>query len=362
MLSLFSGLDRASARSPALERLVPGPFRANAATSRARLLYLSGDFAAAEPAAAQALARAPMERRPPAIIGGARLASGDMDGADTAFRVAARAGWREDLTQIYWLQRALAAGDWELGASRIDAILRSKKVFPKVDELLQPFEESAEGRTALAARLALEPDWLSPYLFVRDSDDPAALDRRSAVIALLPKVGKTLACERVGETVRGLVRRRRFEAAEAVWVAHCPGQGMIGSLAEVDFAGFSPMGESDPFAWQLHPDADLLVRSLPDGRGIAVSITDRRAHAVVARPVRLAPGQVRIGWDAAQDGQPTDRVDVALDCGERSRPPLRGGKARVMLVPDCAVQTLTLWTGPGAGEISVERIVVAPAD
>jgi hypothetical protein len=45
--------------------------------------------------------------------------------AEAAFRIAARFGWREPTTQVYWYEAALQSGDLRARVERADALLRT---------------------------------------------------------------------------------------------------------------------------------------------------------------------------------------------------------------------------------------------
>ena len=155
VLALGNGLDRASARNPDLARFVPGFLAAEAHRSTAATALQAGDKPLATAAAARAVASDPIDPRSTALLGASQLAAGQNVKADRSFRIAAKFGWRDPLTQIYFMNAALNAGQPRLAALRIDAVLRQAPNFPVRDMLLAQFEATPQGRAALAERLAL---------------------------------------------------------------------------------------------------------------------------------------------------------------------------------------------------------------
>lgn len=226
-LALASGVDRIAATNVAKALHLP---RALAAES----LGLAGDRAIADAryddalAIAQtAVARAPIEPTSATLLGAAWLGKGDEDRAREAFTVAGRLGWRVPLTQAYWMRAALDAGDTRVAALRLDALLRQQPALLGNDKLLAQIEESPEGRTAVAARLAMHPPWLGYYVNDHGEAGHDAILRRASVLLTLaaPRpagFGQRLGCEAIRPAAVRLVVLAEPAVAQAVWRAHCP--------------------------------------------------------------------------------------------------------------------------------------------
>ncbi|MEO6041111.1 MAG: hypothetical protein ABIP41_04355, partial [Croceibacterium sp.] len=152
VLAVGSGLDRLSGQAPGLERLVPGPFRAQAERSAALIAGARGRRAAALDHARKAVAGDPVDPGAAPLLGAALLLQGDAARAEQAFRVSARLGWRDVPTQAYWYEAALEAGEMAPAADRLDALLRAHPGFPGSDALLARIEETPAGRRALERR------------------------------------------------------------------------------------------------------------------------------------------------------------------------------------------------------------------
>jgi len=163
-LALANGFDRASAQRPALAVYVPAPFKAQAWRVESARALEAGDKDDATAAARAAVLADPVDPRSTALLGAAQLAAGERVKADRSFRIAARFGWRDPLTQLYFMNAALNAGEPRLAALRLDAVLRQAPNFPVRDMLLAQFLGSADARAALAERLALRPAWTFAFL------------------------------------------------------------------------------------------------------------------------------------------------------------------------------------------------------
>lgn len=155
-LTLGSGLDRLAAKEPGLAHFVPSAFAAEAHRAMAARALRSGKVEALT-AAQGAVAADPIDPHSAALLGGSSLLSGQPQQADRAFRVAAQLGWRDPLTQLYFMNQALRSGNADLAALRLDALLRQNPLLPVRDMVLSQFEASSQGRNALSRRVALRP-------------------------------------------------------------------------------------------------------------------------------------------------------------------------------------------------------------
>jgi hypothetical protein len=135
------------------------------------------------------VARDPIDPVAPAVLGQALLMAGRPDAADDAFRVAGRLGWRVAMTQAYWMQRGLAAGDYVLAAQHADALFRQQPAFLDNRQLLDPMERDPQARAALIERMMLRPDWLDAYLHRLGNVDLDALQVRVDVLGALSARG-----------------------------------------------------------------------------------------------------------------------------------------------------------------------------
>jgi hypothetical protein len=364
-VAMANGLDRVSARAPSVERVVPWPFRAQADRSAASDLTLQRPAAAVAHAIA-AVKHEPVDPDSTAVLGAAHLTAADEQAAADAFRVAARFGWRNAATQLYWYEAALQAGDFRVAADRADAILRAHPTFAQREALLQPLETSPAGRKFLMQHLAAKPRWLESYIRLLADDDEAAVDRRVSVLAGLGAAGIALGCDEVSQFTAGLMDRSRRIDAERVWNANCPAQPIRGLIAD---PGFRQVDAQPPFSFGWRPvrTGDVEVRNSRRGEGagtLVVSNTAPSSRPVLYQPVSLPPGNYRLRLKAADAGKAaTGRLSFSLGC-ELALPfpaaaagdPSAGGQ--VIHAGECKRQRLGLWLTPGPTPVSLESVQI----
>lgn len=200
---------------------MPGLFAVNALAVAAQT-QLGRDPRAALALAERLVARAPIEPGSTALLGASRAAIGDEAGADRAFRVAGRLGWRVPLTQSYLLGAALDARDFAVAAQRLDALLRLQPLLLRDPELLAPFEDDPAGKAALINQLVTRPPWLSWYAGAVDPTPTPILAHRVPTLLMLNKHGVVLGCATVAPALRQLWSAGLTAQADALRRAHCP--------------------------------------------------------------------------------------------------------------------------------------------
>lgn len=221
-LAIGNGLDRIAIVRPDIARYVPAMFASNALEVVAEA-NLQGSSDTDAGVAEKLVARAPVEPFSTALLGASRYDMDDAAGADRAFRVAGQLGWRNPLTQSYWLEKALVVGDTKVAAQRLDALLRQRPGLLQLPELLASFESDAAGQNALADRLATRPPWLTWYAgSVDPAPDAAALARRVPSLMLLADRGIVLGCPVIAPAVAELAAAGLTGDAAALRRRHCP--------------------------------------------------------------------------------------------------------------------------------------------
>lgn len=363
-LALSSGIDRLAERHPSMARAAPFSGGPGAHRAQAAEALEEENHAAAIAAARQAVLFDPVDPRSAALLGAALLSSGEQASADRAFRVAARFGWRDPLTQLYFMDQALLMGDWHLAATRLDAVLRQDPAFPLRDMLLARFEASAEGRAALGKRLALRPSWLATFA-ASDLPSPVLLNR-SKVLAAMP--GPGLGCDTITPLVGSLVAAADVHAAKELWAVHCPRSSA--GIADPGFAQIATILRTAPFDWNPIGAGDVALQTnRPPGSGMTARVSASSSRAVLWQMLTLAPGRYRLSWTAkSPSGAAANAVFFTLACKLGEGTPLRaeqqpeGDRFEASLHVDgaCPGQYLTLWLAPTDQDISVEPLVLEP--
>ena len=354
-----SGLDRLSPQAPALARLVPLPLRAQASRAGAVQAVVRLQPRTALLNARRAVAADPVDPSANGLLGTAYLLNQRADQAEAAFRVAARFGWREPATQIYWYQAALQSGDLALAVDRADALLRTHPDLPERDVLLAPLESTAPGRAALIERMVGRPVWLAGYLSPDSEISDEILARRALVLTDLARAGTQLGCAAVAPFVSQALARGARRDAQRVWTGHCPGATIAGGLADPGFEEFGD--DASPFGWQAGASGDVALRVTDKGGGnhaLAMRNRGTVSRMVLSQAVSLAPGVYRLTGKVA-----AGRVAASVGCGAAPGLPRLGdgdlaSGGQLLRVPACSRLELGLWLRPGGDETELDSIAL----
>ncbi|MDE2436394.1 MAG: bacterial transcriptional activator domain-containing protein [Sphingomonadales bacterium] len=317
-LAVGSGLDRATETRPDLARQVPSLLSSEALRASTREALAKGDGTSALRLSEAAVTNAPLDPTSTALLGAARYATGDRVGAERAFRVAARLGWRVAYTQIYMLGRALEVGDYRVAALRLDALARQNPGVLDQHQLFDPFERSAPGRSALADRLATAPPWLRPYAMAVHDLPPDRLAQRTAVLNEVAQRGKPVGCAVIGPTVSSLIAENQVADAARLWRGHCPAAAQS-LLFDGNFAAAQLNQTESEFAWTFIGRSDASAVFEPDpvsrGRALVLDSTASRPEMMLRQLLLLPAGRYRLTWKAEKaDGTPADGIVVGFSC------------------------------------------------
>jgi len=364
-----SGLDRIIAETPPASPAAGSrpPLFADASLRRAAAIELSaGRFTEAARLAREAIIRSPVEPASTGLLGAAWLGEGKTARADTAFRVSGQLGWRDSITQTYWMQAALLGGDLPVAAQRLDAILRQHPAKAADPALLAPFETSQEGRIVLAQRLAENPGWTSAYLNPNGPVASAQLAQRAQVAGLLAKQ-RQLGCDGIARFVRIMIADGAVLPAHELWQMHCPGtKGQ--AITDPDFAN-GVRNDPSPFAWQRNSDGSIRVRSGGSDGGLVIENSAPFPRNFARQLLVLTAGDYRLSWRAQEsDGRVSDRIEAFTGCtnetsGKILARPVAGTRLSGVLHVSgaCEGQLLTFRIRPGPPGLKFGRVRVEPA-
>jgi len=370
-LALGSGLDRISAASPDLAAKVPAFFASEALRVRGGQALAKGQAREALELGKAAIADAPTDPQSTAMLGAGRLASGERGGAEVAFRVAGKLGWRVPITQSYWMVRALAAGDYRIAAMRLDALLRQQPALHRQRQLLDPLERNPAGRSALVERMAASPIWLTSYAGdVADLPTDVML-QRVPVLTEAAQKGLVLGCPAIAPSVNRLAVLGQMREGRELWRAHCPAAGKE-LLGDGRFQMAGPRDKVSAFAWELLGSDGLTLGFVPSPNGAGQRLTVQgvtpNTRPVLSQLLVLAPGRYLLTW-RSDDGKggPGKTLSVALACqGEApqwltAQPNPASGRWQAGLVVDgsCAAQNLLFGVGPDSGDLWLEDVRIA---
>jgi hypothetical protein len=360
LLATASAFDRSARSQLALGEWVPGWLRAVTPAARARQFVEAGLPAPALNPALAALRADPVEPGSAALYGTALLARGDRRQADRAFRVAARFGWREPLTQLYWLETAMAAGDMPAAVLRFDVLARQYPQAPAMAQAAARLEASEAGRAGLAARIAQGANWARAYAQIDGAAGAERVLARSEVLLGAARLGRHLGCEPVTRITIALAEIDPLQGA-AVWRDHCPDAGAAGAIADAGFEAFIPTRQRVPFEWAVAGHGDLSVRSVPGKIGQALELANGGTVTipVLSQLVPLQPGRYRLAWR----GESSKQLRAELSCARVPvAPPSVGASGQTIDVDaSCPARWLRFWLAPGStptllDDVSLERL------
>lgn len=364
-LALGSGLDRLAIRQPALAGLVPAPLAAEAHRTKAAEALRKLDHAGALKAARSAVSADPVDPRSAALFGAASLLSRQPVPADQAFRIAAQLGWRDPLTQLYFMNQALRSGQTDLAALRLDAVLRQNPRFPERDMVLSQFAASPEGRNALARRLTLRPPWTSQFMGKDSRLTLPELRTRAAMLATVQ--GKRWGCDAIAPLVNRLVEAGDAVTAKRLWSVHCPDASP--TLADPDFARMSAPRTITPFDWNLVGAGDITVEPATSNRGgLNAKVSGAASRKIAWQLLTLSSGTYSLRWIAREpDGTPARGLSLSLSCDLGKRNPLPTSlssaghfNAEFKVNQNCANQYLAVWLSPISRPVHIESIHIEP--
>ncbi|MBX9644293.1 MAG: hypothetical protein K2W91_09375 [Novosphingobium sp.] len=372
-LALGSGLDRLSEKSPELASRVPTFFASEALRVRGGQALAAGQAQSALALGQAAIADAPTDPQSSALLGAGRLASGDRGGAEVAFRLAGKLGWRVPITQSYWMDRALGAGDYRIAAMRLDALLRQQPLLHRQRQLLDPLERNPAGRSALVERMAAGPVWLTSYAGdVHDLPADVML-QRVPVLSEAASKGLVLGCPAISPSVNRLAVLGLFREGSDLWRAHCPAAG-TGLISDGQFSMATQGEKTSAFAWELL-GSDGLTLGLelsPAGPGQRVTVQGAAPsiRPVLSQLLALRPGRYVVTWRSgdSQD-RPSKALQPALACQGNApqwlvpQPDQAKGRWRASVTVDgtCAAQMLQFGVGPDGGDLWLEEVRIEAA-
>jgi len=360
LTALGLGFDRIADADPRLANLVPGPAQVGILEERADRFVEAGVPGSALADAELLVRRDPVSLHGTGLLGAARLGRGDQRGADAAFRIAARLGWRDARTQLYWLRLALARQDHARAALHYAALARQWPDAPAIINISALFEATAAGRSALASRIAAGDSWALAYAAPPEGSSPQAVLNHAKVLGEAAGLGRILGCETIAPLARSLVPIDPAEALR-VWRAHCPDEGFGGLLHDGDFRAARPDASLGPFAWEFAADGAFDLRLEPEGAA-ARSVVTRNDGAILrafaAQRVVLGQGGYRV-W--LKQGSSASLLFASLSCGRdrlAAQPvALTGMSANLEFPGGCPAPWFQLWLAPrGQAQVTGLRL------
>lgn len=352
---LGSGLDRMSTIEPSYARLVPGPFRVNAAHIDFAVSVMRDARPQAAAASRAGLEATPAEMRGAEHFGIAMELAGNSRLASAAFRVSRKLGAREGATMLVSIADRVRQSDFAGAVAETEAVLRAQPTTPGLGAIVATMARTEEGREALAAHISSEPGWLAALL------PEAPIDIGTAIALVLDDEGlfaASLGCEPVRPLVTRLAAAGKVPTALAIWRRHCPSARADGLIADGDFRRFAAGDSSYPFGWRRIAGGDVALQMLAGQNGGAIEAVNRApvSKALMVQTVAFDQGAYTFTLFPTRSA---NRTFWRLRCGSNGAviDALPSGAGAAIEVPStCGEQTLELWLRPGGAPVRLEKV------
>lgn len=360
------------------------PWSSHAWSQLADKLQIAGQPQKAGIAAAKALALSPTDAGALRALAATKLQTGDIDQGAELMSLGARLGWRDLYTQLWLVEQALAAGVYDVGVQRADAVLRQNKFFEQMLGLLPPLLKEKAGRRALADQLANAPGWRPAFFNTVARSPDYRLEELLELFADL-RARRSGVTPAETELIRSaLAQQGRFADVRRVW----QGSGGQGNIGDPHFDRKDPIpGFAAPYRWKA---LSLLGVSMQPGtpspqlagRALALSSDGVAEGPALAQTIAVLPGTYRISLSVlARDQALPGKLAIGVVCrvgdAAGTRAPVgammswkphagqwTSGQGRLTVPADCPGQDLYIGiprsdTGPFSlwiDEVSLERL------
>ena len=188
--------------------------------------------------------------------------------------------------------------------------------------MLDPMESDPRGRTAMAQRLVITPNWLMAYTGL-DQELPDSVTKwRAQTLIEMSRLGGSAGCERIAPIASRLVQIGEAKLAQAVRRAHCFAS-RVAIVYDGEFAAAAVDQARSDFVWFFlgQADIDALPQrgEYPAPSGLLIRGNAIRDRIVVRQLVFAPAGTYQLSWKAVTtDGTPTNRILASLGCGIES--------------------------------------------
>ncbi len=354
-LAIIAGLDRMAAGDVRRRSLPDWPYAIAAPFEAAQSALRRGDPAGAVRQAQTVVRHDPVNPRAISLLGASLLTARQIDAARDAFVLAERLGWRDPVTQRYWLAEALRLGDAARAARHLDALLRQQPDVPDRDTLLRSLLIYDEGRAALADRLKSDPDWLVPFVAQVDRLDDDDLDARADVVQ---RTGAGhWQCPQAANLIDALLAHGLLDDATTVHRTVCPGES--GLVNDGHFNRLASDAIASALDWNLARRGDLVITVnpvAPHAYSVAISNTAPSTVLAAVQMTTDGPGHYRVTWQSPEtSAKDAAALQVAFGCDsnldQASSGSRSGGSepryAADLVVPaTCPTPAVRFWLAP----------------
>jgi hypothetical protein len=341
----------------------------------AEVLLLQHHYAQAGAMARRALAISPLQTRAARVLGMAEFGLRRPDSGLAAMDAAVRGGWRDTPTQLWLLQAALVAGDYDSALQRSDALIRRDAATDQVFAMFRGMDGDAGFRHSLLQRLADRPDWRGLMFLDFRRAAPAEFPGLEQLVADMERTSQPATDLELFPLVERQLELGATASAYALWRAKAPAAGWApGNLLYDGHFAVAQVrqGQGTPprFEWWVDPDGtgQASVEPAPDGRGSALQAIGRYGETTLlaSQALALASGNYRlVARVYARDPRDWSGFEFAVHCLPAGSEvpldpqlhPLRldllGYVTSFAIPAGCTRQDLYLRTNGGSGSATV---------
>ena len=367
-LALLSGSDRQSRDFPNSPSLAGWPYDTGAARAKAMLSFVRTGPASAIGPARRAILSDPLSAQAVSTLGRAQLYAEQFPEARKTFLVSGQLGWRDAMTQIYWLDQSLQQKDYPVAAQRLDALLRQSPDDENRDRFLAIVAQTPEGRSALADRLKLSPGWaLRIATAVKELPAEQVLQR----VDLMQRTGKGVwDCNTSEPVAQKLISLDLLDEAQSIWRMNCASSSSL--VYDGSFDVFDTLRTSEAFDWQLSNRGDADIAATQDGAGnrsLALEVNATISLPVIRQLVVLKPGAYRLVWRTPRTtAAQAKAMRVSLSCKADLSRALDGTAvpgnpdtwtATITVDAECPARPLVFWLAPKV-PVNLDDVTLEP--
>ena len=204
-------------------------------------------------------------------------ARGDTGLADALFALAAQRSRRLLAPEIWRLNRAVKAQDYDTAWNALDAILRTQPgdVGAAVIQSVSGLASTPAAQASLVRLLASNPPWRASFLMTL-SQSPATIEAPVRLLALLTHTAAPPSDDEIRAVTQGLIASGDYPRAFNGWVQLLPAN-RLAALGDIYNGRFAKDGGDVAFNWTVAPDAQGLASlgAGEDGTGLRVTPIDR---------------------------------------------------------------------------------------
>jgi len=330
----------------------------SAANAAASQRLTDSDFAGAKVFSTRSLSVSPIYVVPLRDLGLAEQGLGDAGKAAAIFSQTAALGWRDPAVQIWLAQAFLRQKDYGSAAQRIDAALRTNPTSTDMYDVVDQMIADPEFARAIAARLALVPNWRAVYFRHLDGISAETLAARSRLLNLLSGTAAPSPRDEIIPTLYVLTRADQAPLARMLWLRsqHIDQRTLFDSV----FANAAAIGTA-PFEWTIERVAGATLAI--DKQGTADAIlhvtTDGTAAGVLIHEIlALPPGPHSLSYSGTMSPAARNAFTWVVRCVRNGKTLLNSlgeppaAAIRFEVPADCASQQVALMavsSAAGAG-------------